>query len=150
MASTHLVEPFVCQRCGHCCQGRGGIVLTPSDRQRLALHLGLAESEFLTTYTETMNGKAALRVGEDDLCVFFRAGCSVHEEKPAVCRAWPFFRGNLLDAISWEMAAEYCPGIDLAAGHEAFVRAGRALLQSAELFAAVDPQSPNALIPFDD
>jgi Fe-S-cluster containining protein len=145
--ASALQESFDCQRCGHCCEGRGGIVLQDSDLQRLALHFNMDESAFCASYVEICNGKRTLRVGEDELCVFYRQGCTVHEFKPAVCRAWPFFRGNLIDPISWEMASEDCPGIVLAAGHEAFVREGMAWLKAAGLFVEDSPLSPNALLP---
>lgn len=143
-------DTFDCQRCGHCCEGHGGIVLQPADQIRLAQRLGLSESAFCDAYAELSNGKLTLRVGDDDRCVFFREGCTVHEVKPAVCRAWPYYRGNLLDPVSWEMAADYCPGIVLAAGHEAFIREGLAWLKAAGLLAPDAPQSPNALILTDD
>lgn len=124
--NTDQAVAFFCQRCGHCCQGKGGIVLRESDVQRLASHLGLSPEAFLATYTESPHGKPRIIVGDDDYCVFYTqgTGCSVHPAKPDVCRAWPFFRGNLLDATSWEMASDYCPGIVLAAGHKAFAAEG--------------------------
>lgn len=139
-------EPFDCQRCGHCCEGRGGIILQDADLQRLARCFNMDEDAFCAAYVEQCNGKRTLRVGEDERCVFYRGGCAVHVFKPAVCRAWPFFRGNLVDPISWEMASEDCPGIMLAAGHEAFVREGLAWLKAEGLCCADDPQSPNALL----
>lgn len=122
-------EVFTCQQCGQCCYGAGGIVLAPSDVDRLAGHLGLDPEEFIRKYAEQVGGKMRLQVGEDSYCVFFRQGCRVHEAKPDVCRAWPFFRGNIEDPDSLEMAKEYCPGIHPDASFEAFAAAGRAFLQ---------------------
>ncbi|MBG0777622.1 MAG: YkgJ family cysteine cluster protein [Desulfovibrionaceae bacterium] len=116
--------------CGHCCLGEGGIVMSPLDRARLAAHLGLAPEDFLARYARRSDGKTYLRTGEDGYCVFFREGCSVHRAKPDICRAWPFFRGNLVDEASWEMAQDFCPGINPAAGHAEFVRQGLACLRA--------------------
>ena len=32
---------FNCRMCGHCCEGRGGIVVSPTDMVRLAAHMQL-------------------------------------------------------------------------------------------------------------
>ena len=42
---------FDCRRCGHCCHGEGGIVLTSRDRARLAEHLGLDVEGFIEAHT---------------------------------------------------------------------------------------------------
>ena len=36
---------FNCRMCGHCCEGRGGIVVSPTDLARLAAHMGLAPKQ---------------------------------------------------------------------------------------------------------
>ncbi len=130
--NTDKAVAFNCQRCGHCCYGKGGIVLREHDVQRLATHLQMTPEDFLQTYTESPHGKPRIIVGDDAYCVFFKQGqgCSVHVAKPDVCRAWPFFRGNLIDESSWEMASDYCPGIILKAGHKAFAAEGLDWLRS--------------------
>lgn len=139
---------FECKRCGHCCQGEGGIVLTPHDRERLAGHLGLPVAAMLEQYAENAGGKLRLRVGQDGYCVFFRQGigCGVHPGRPDICRAWPYFRGNLVDATSWEMIQTYCPGVEKDAGHAAFVQQGLAYLQDNDLVHEPGPESPHALV----
>lgn len=69
--------------------------------------------------------------------VFFRetGGCSVHVHKPAVCRAWPFFKGNLIDPVSFSLAKEYCPGISRQVAHADFVAEGIQYIRHEELFA---------------
>ena len=88
---------FDCQMCGQCCEGEGGIVLSPKDLKRLYEGLNLEKQAFLDAYGVFRNGKWQVRTGEDGNCIFFRAGqsCTVHAIKPDVCRAWPFFRGNI-------------------------------------------------------
>ncbi len=136
---------FECRRCGHCCQGEGGIVLTSRDQERLALHLGLEPVDFLARHTCRKGERVHLGVREDGLCVFFQDGCGVHPARPDICRAWPFFRGNLVDASSWEMALEYCPGINPGVSHEDFVRQGLECLRAQGVGVTGDPGAPSAL-----
>lgn len=139
---------FSCKMCGQCCQGSGGIVMAEKDIMRLADHLGLQRQEFLDTYAELKNGKHRLRVNDEEYCVFFEKGCGVHEAKPDVCRAWPFFKGNIEDAFSLSMAKEYCPGINPDISFRKFAAAGRAFLLENGLIAEEgqdDEQTANAL-----
>ena len=137
---------FEWRMCGHCCQGEGGIVMTAKDRERLAAFLGIGTDELVSRYAHTRGGKIHLNVGENNYCVFFKDGCGVHPGRPDICRAWPYFRGNLIDKTSWEMIQDYCPGINPAAGHEEFVRQGRAYLRKEDLLRYDPESSPNALI----
>lgn len=147
--NTTAQAAFVCQMCGECCRGQGGIVMDAADRARLASHLGVTEEELLQQYGERRNGKAMLRSTKEG-CVFLSEnGCAVHEAKPKVCRAWPFFRGNLVDADSWEMALDACPGLVREAGHAAFVRQGRAYLQQHGLRDEQSNETGRALWPED-
>ncbi|MBA4356261.1 MAG: YkgJ family cysteine cluster protein [Desulfovibrio sp.] len=139
---------FSCQRCGHCCQGVGGIVMTARDRERLARHLGLDTLAMLASCAESVGEKIRLRVGADGYCVFFRQGqgCGVHAGRPDICRAWPYFRGNLVDALSWQMIQTDCPGVNHAAGHPLFVSQGVAYLYEHGLVHEPGPESPRALV----
>jgi hypothetical protein len=117
---------FSCQMCGHCCQGTGGIVVSPKEQERLCRFLHIDLATFRKKYTDLTSSKRIIKSDTTGYCVFFRKGkgCSVHAAKPDVCRAWPFFRGNLLDPISWELAQDYCPGISRDVSHAEFVRQG--------------------------
>ena len=108
-------------------------MLAPKDVNRLAEHFGLTTEAFLEQYAEECNGKYQLTTGQDAYCIFFREGCTVHDAKPDICRAWPFFRGNIEDPSSLDMAKEYCLGIDPRVPHEVFAAAGRAFLREAGL-----------------
>lgn len=136
---------FECKMCGHCCHGKGGIVMTEKDQKRLAEHLNISVKDFIAQYTEVRGNKLHLIVGEDEYCIFFKEGCGVHPGRPDICRAWPYFRGNLIDEMSWEMIQEYCPGVNPEAGHEEFVKQGKQYLRNEDLL-RYDPDSPNALI----
>jgi Fe-S-cluster containining protein len=145
-----MAEPlaFDCKRCGHCCHGEGGIVMTPADRDRLADHLGLDVADMLSRYAEQAGGKVRLRAGADGFCIFYREGkgCGVHPGRPDICRAWPYFRGNLVDKISWEMIQTDCPGVDKDAGHENFVRQGVDYLYENGLVHEAGRETPHALV----
>jgi len=142
---TNDTTAFDCRQCGHCCEGEGGIVLASTDQQRLADHLGLALDAFLDRFTRRKGDKIHMGSRPDGYCVFFEAGCSVHPARPNICRAWPFFRGNLLDASSWELSLEYCPGINPRVSHEDFARQGLAYLRENALGHDDDPGAANAL-----
>ena len=128
-------ETFSCERCGKCCEGRGGIVVGPRDLTRLTVHFGLPAEEVLSRYTEMMGGKPTIKVGDDGFCMFFKEGrgCTIHPARPSVCRAWPFFRGNLVDSVSFEMAREDCPGIRRGASYAQFAHEGFRYLEDYKL-----------------
>lgn len=130
-----LAGVFACRRCGECCSGQGGITLRETDSERLAAFLGLPVAVFHERFAEESRGKKRLVTGEAGGCVFFGArGCSVHPAKPDVCRAWPFFRGNLTDPVSLAMVKEGCPGIPEGAGFAVFCRTGARELLAEGIF----------------
>ena len=143
-------EAFSCRMCGHCCLGEGGIILTDKDWARLIGHLNLSPQVFRTLHVDPKSDgagkKPRLAVTGEGWCVFFRQGqgCTVHPARPDVCRAWPFFRGNLVDETSWEMIQEYCPGVNPEAGFPEFVRQGRDYLAREGLLHE-EEGAPNAL-----
>ena len=129
--------------------GEGGIVLGPGDQDRLARRLKVDKAQFLTLYAVRHNGKHKIRTGPDGNCLFFRAGqgCTVHEDKPDICRAWPFFRGNLVDTISLAMAKDFCPGIRKDVTHAEFLAEGQRCLAEAGLEAKDPSCEAIALVP---
>lgn len=142
------IPVFDCRMCGICCEGKGGIVVSPTDLPRICAFLEQSPAEFAARYGEQHNGKLKIRTGDDGFCVFFvqGKGCSVHPAKPDICRAWPFFRGNIVDAESYTMAKEFCAGIRSDATHAEFVAEGRAYLQEQGLHAENPHTEANALI----
>ena len=134
--------------CGACCQGKGGIVVGPRDLPRLCAHLHMETESFIALYGYRQDGKIKIRTGPDDGCIFFSrgTGCSIHKVKPDICRAWPFFRGNMVDEESLAMAKGFCPGINADLGHDAFVRAGLRYLEEHQLKACDPDHEANALI----
>lgn len=138
MSAETLV--FSCKMCGQCCEGKGGIVLSLADQQRLCDALKIDRQALLNGYTHVRNGKVHLRAGADGRCLFFQAGegCIVHDRKPDVCRAWPFFRGNMVDEASLFLAKAYCPGIRPRVTHADFVAAGLRYLEGSNLVVGDD------------
>lgn len=102
------------------------------DLPRLLVYLNMEKADFLARYTEIFDGKPVLITGEDDFCYFFEEGrgCTIHEARPDVCRAWPYFRGNLIDEFSFAMAKEDCPGIVKTVSHAFFAHDGYAYLKN--------------------
>jgi len=120
--------------------------MTAKDRKRLAEHLNISIDELVGKYAHQRGGKLHLNVGENNYCIFYKEGCGVHPGRPDICRAWPYFRGNLIDELSWEMIQDYCPGVNPKAGHKEFVRQGREYLRKEDLLRYDPETSPNALI----
>ena len=102
------------------------------DLPRLLVYFNMEKADFLARYTEIFDGKPVLITGEDGFCYFFKEGrgCTIHEARPDVCRAWPYFRGNLIDEFSFAMAKEDCPGIVKTVSHAFFARDGYAYLKN--------------------
>lgn len=143
-----MATVFACRRCGHCCEGEGGIVVGPRDLERICAFLQISPELFRERYGVIHNGKLKIRTGADGYCIFFREGegCRVHEGKPDICRAWPFFRGNMVDAESLYLAKDFCPGIRPDATHAEFVAEGRRYLEENALEAHDPSCEANALL----
>jgi uncharacterized protein len=142
-----LENAFDCNMCGQCCQGKGGIVATLEEQEAMAGFLDLDLSAFQDLYILQSGGKFFVQTNEDEMCLFFvrDKGCLVHPVKPRTCRAWPFFRGNLMDESSFEMAREYCPGISKKVSFAEFVRQGLEYLEQHNLSQDQKPSPANAL-----
>ena len=141
-------QAFSCKMCGHCCKGKGGIVVSPSDLKRLCATLRMEEEEVIRQFGEYVGTKLKIRVGEDGYCIFFREGkgCIVHEGKPSICKAWPFFRGNIEDPVSLHLAKDFCPGIPKEISHADFAAQCKRYLQENGLLASDRSCEANALI----
>ncbi len=81
---------YACTRCGRCCAGKR-IQVNPYEIAHLAQGLGQGTAAVRDAYT--VDG-AALRQTEDGACIFFdpAAGCTVHADRPLVCRLFPLGR----------------------------------------------------------
>lgn len=78
---------YVCGCCSRCCYHKG-ISLDPYEVLRLARHQGVSTTEFIERYTDSAGTQLAQR--EDGACVFLGpGGCTVHADRPLVCRLYP-------------------------------------------------------------
>lgn len=80
---------FRCHACNRCCRDKT-IQVNPYELARLSRGLGLPVAEVVERYTDA---GVHLRQREDGSCVFLgTAGCSVHGDRPLVCRLYPLGR----------------------------------------------------------
>lgn len=114
---------FACTQCGNCCTGAPGYVwVSEIEISALALRIGLEEREFRRRYTRRVPRRGVSLVEKPNHdCVFFERGrgCTVYSDRPRQCRTWPFWRGVLRDAESWQGAASGCPGMNRGPLHDA-------------------------------
>jgi uncharacterized protein len=87
---------YVCRRCNRCCYHKD-IQVNPYELARLARQLSLSTTKFRTTYTRNGLG-TLLNQTETGACVFLGPeGCTVHPDRPLVCRLYPLGRHVLQD-----------------------------------------------------
>jgi uncharacterized protein len=102
---------FTCNRCSKCCFHKR-IQVNPFEVARLADNLGVTTKEFICNYTD---GGIYLRNRDDAGCMFLTSeGCSVHPDRPLVCRLYPL--GRHINETGREMFFRYqlqpnCAGI---------------------------------------
>lgn len=139
-------QDFSCKLCGHCCEGKGGIIVSDADLDRLCKFLRMSAKDFEKDWGVRQGGKLLIRSDKNG-CVFFRRGegCAIHVAKPNICRAWPYFRGNLVDGESFALAKAYCPGIPQSQPHAEFVRRGIECLLREGLVGSGQPDEAGAL-----
>ncbi len=86
-------EPFgyVCGQCSNCCRDKR-IQVNPYELARLARAAGVSAREFRQRHTEDGAGTHLARY-ESGACVFLgERGCTVHGDRPLVCRLYPLGR----------------------------------------------------------
>jgi Fe-S-cluster containining protein len=80
---------FVCGRCSACCTNKK-IQVNPYEITRLATQCGLTTTKFIQDKTEK---GVYLQRHSDGTCLFLgKDGCSVHPNRPLVCRLYPLCR----------------------------------------------------------
>ena len=81
---------FSCMRCLHCCRNKK-IQVNPYEIARLAKHLGISTTECIARHT--IENGAFLKFDDNDTCIFLGTeGCTVHSDRPLVCRLYPLAR----------------------------------------------------------
>jgi Fe-S-cluster containining protein len=81
---------YRCNACSRCCYGKK-IQVNPYELLRLARNLGTTTTDVIARYT--VDGGTALATRPDASCVFLGVtGCTVHADRPLVCRLYPLGR----------------------------------------------------------
>lgn len=81
---------YTCNRCNRCCRDKR-IQVNPYEVVRLARNRGISTGDFIERHIDTE--QMALRKSPDGSCVFLGSeGCTVHEDRPLVCRLYPLGR----------------------------------------------------------
>jgi len=108
---TWMDALFACQKCGHCCHGYGGTVVSPADIERIAAFIGTSPALFTQNYCQRSGNKVVLAQGPNGYCVFWDKLCTIHPVKPRMCRHWPFIEALVIDPGNWRVMADTCPGM---------------------------------------
>ena len=106
---------FACQGCGECCRGPGGYVwVTEEEARELAAALDMDFRRFAASMLRsTPAGLALIDDRKGDCPLLGGDGrCRAYEKRPVQCRAWPWWKENLVSRRSWEAAADRCPGMN--------------------------------------
>ena len=82
---------YVCGRCSRCCHGMR-IQLNPYEVARLARHRGLTTSAFARASTRDGHGVELTRNADGACSLLGETGCTVHADRPLVCRLYPLGR----------------------------------------------------------
>lgn len=81
---------YRCRACCRCCHNKL-IQLNPYEIARLAKHLGISTGEFIANYMTA--DKPYLLFPQNNACIFLgEQGCTVHGDRPLVCRLYPLGR----------------------------------------------------------
>ena len=94
-------EPFgyICRRCLNCCHHKK-IQLNPYEVARMARNRGVGTTEFRERWTLDGEGLYLDQVPENGACVFLGPeGCTVHPDRPLVCRLYPLGRHLSSDGV---------------------------------------------------
>jgi Fe-S-cluster containining protein len=104
---------FACTGCGRCCTGSDGYVwVTREEICALAERFGISLDQFGKRFLRRVGARYALVDGPHGDCVFLVGKvCSVYEDRPSQCRAFPWWPANLESRGAWLAAAETCEGI---------------------------------------
>jgi Fe-S-cluster containining protein len=113
---------FACTGCGRCCTGSSGYVwVTREEICLLAERFGLGLDEFGARFLRRVGSRYALVDSPRGDCIFLVGkSCSVYEDRPAQCRAFPWWPANLSSREAWKRAAQSCEGITDSAPRVAF------------------------------
>jgi hypothetical protein len=75
-----------------------------------------------------LTGKTVQMKILDGHCVFYEAGCKVHQGRPWRCAQWPLHPSILSDENNFLIISDSCPGIKKDVGYEKFCQVLRKLM----------------------
>ena len=104
-------EAFQCRRCGDCCRGYGGTIVSEQDIKAIAGYLKISPEELRARYCVPSGSRLVLAQQSNGYCAFWDRICTIHPVKPRMCRAWPYIESVLVDVKNWRIMAGMCPGI---------------------------------------
>jgi len=120
--SQSTASGFQCRQCGECCQGRGGILPSPVERQLIARYLKISEAELRRDYLEPTPLGLAIKNQPGGGCIFLAGTqCRIHPVKPRICRHWPFLPALLLHEEEFAAAKTACAGLQPDSSHSDFL-----------------------------
>lgn len=97
---------YSCNRCKKCCYDKR-IRLTPYEILRLARNLRLTTREFISQFTEEQGTILRFRSEDGGCSLLGEEGCTVHADRPGVCRIYPL--GGLFELEGAETFALLTP-----------------------------------------
>lgn len=116
---------FECLECGRCCSGpsEGYIWVSRPEIRLIAQHLNMPVKGLKQKFLRRVGLR--MTIVEDAHtrdCIFLQQNrqgktCAIYPVRPAQCRSWPFWPGNLINPDAWNTAAQKCPGINRGALH---------------------------------
>jgi Fe-S-cluster containining protein len=84
---------YLCQRCGNCCRWPGDVIVTDTEVDAMAEHLGMEVSAFIQQYTRlSANRRHLSLIDKEDGSCFFLEGvntCRLQHVKPVQCKGFP-------------------------------------------------------------
>ena len=90
LATDNTEFSYTCNACSRCCYDKR-IMVNPYELARLARNRGVSTTEMIADFT--VGGGVALKTQPNGACVFLGpAGCTVHADRPLVCRLYPLGR----------------------------------------------------------
>ena len=103
-------EAFECLRCGKCCSGatgQKGIVLSPSEIDRIAEGLGMSVGKV----KRLVRKEGGLRILHTP-CPFLGDGeCTIYEHRPDGCRGFPIMREAMIEGQLMASISTVCDGV---------------------------------------
>ena len=107
---------YLCQRCGNCCRWPGDVIVTETEVDAIARHLGREPHDFIQNWTRLSANRRHLSLIEkaDGACIFLEGKntCRIQPVKPRQCSGFP----NTWRFEGWR---EICEAVEVSAENHA-------------------------------